>query len=134
MELEGRNYINGEWEATDEMYTKLNPSTGKALGAFPLSGANDVSKAVGLARLTFKKWRKVSRFVRSDYMYKVSQIIERRREELATVISLETGKNYNESIAEVNEALHMAQFAFGSGRYPHGEAVSSEVEDKDSYM
>ena len=28
----------------------------------------------------------------------------------------------------------MAQFAFGSGRYSHGEAVSSEIEDKDSYM
>ena len=28
----------------------------------------------------------------------------------------------------------MAQFAFGSGRYSHGEAVASEVEDKDSYM
>jgi aldehyde dehydrogenase (NAD+) len=67
-------------------------------------------------------------------MYKVAQIIERRREELATVISLETGKNYNESIAEVNEALHMAQFAFSSGRYSHGEAVASEIEDKDSYM
>ena len=67
-------------------------------------------------------------------MNKVAQIIERRREELATVISLETGKNYNESIAEVNEALHMAQFAFGSGRYSHGEAVASEIEDKDAYM
>ena len=28
----------------------------------------------------------------------------------------------------------MAQFAFGSGRGPHGEAVSSEIQDKDAYM
>ena len=69
-----------------------------------------------------------------DYMNKVAQIIERRKEDLAKVISLETGKNYNESVAEVNEALHMAQFAFGSGRYSHGEAVSSEIADKDAYM
>ena len=67
-------------------------------------------------------------------MNRVAQIIERRKEELAKVISLETGKNYNESVAEVNEALHMAQFAFGSGRYSHGEAVSSEIADKDAYM
>ena len=134
MDFEGRNYINGEWEATSEMYAKINPSTGKTQGAFPLTGPSDVGKAVLAAKTAFKKWRKVSRFVRSDYMYKVAQIIERRREELATVISLETGKNYNESIAEVNEALHMAQFAFGSGRYSHGEAVSSEIADKDAYM
>ena len=132
MQFEGRNYIDGQWQATELMYTKINPATGKALGAFPLTGPNEVGAAIDSARKAFEKWRKVSRFVRSDYMYKVAQIIERRREELATVISLETGKNYNESIAEVNEALHMAQFAFGSGRYSHGEAVSSEIQDKDS--
>jgi len=133
-DFEGRNYINGEWRATSGMYTKINPSTGKAQGAFPSSGPSEVSKAVLSARKAFKKWRKVSRFVRSDYLNRVAQIIERDKEKLAKIISLETGKNYNESIAEVNEALHMAQFAFGSGRYSHGEAVSSEIEDKDAYM
>ena len=106
------------------MYTKINPATGKAQGAFPLSCKAEVNKALVSARNAFKKWKKVSRFVRSDYMNKVAQIIERDKEKLAKIISLETGKNYNESIAEVNEALHMAQFAFASGRYSHGEAVS----------
>jgi len=132
--MKGQNYINGKWESTPETYKNINPATGKVLGLFPDTGKEDVIRAIEHARETFLKWRKVSRFVRSDYMNNVAQIIERRREELAKVISLETGKNYNESIAEVNEALHMAQFAFGSGRYPHGEAVASEIEDKDSYM
>jgi len=134
MEFDGRNYINGEWKNIPETYTKLNPCTGEEQGSFPETGKGDVDRAILSARQAFKSWRKVSRFVRSDYMNKVAQIIERRREELATVISLETGKNFNESIAEVNEALHMAQFAFGSGRCSHGEAVSSEIADKDSYM
>ena len=134
MQFEGRNYIDGEWRATPDMYSKINPATGKTQGAFPSSCPSDVSKAVLSARKAFKSWRKVSRFVRSDYMNKVAQLIERDKEKLAAVISLETGKNYNESVAEVNEALHMAQFAFGSGRYSHGEAVSSEIADKDSYM
>jgi len=134
MYFEGKNYINGKWQGARQAYTKLNPATGKPQGSFPLSGHMEVEMATESARNTFLKWKKVSRFVRSDYMYKVAQIIERRREELATVISLETGKNYNESIAEVNEALHMAQFAFSSGRYSHGEAIASEIEDKDCYM
>jgi aldehyde dehydrogenase (NAD+) len=133
-DFEGRNYINGEWRATADMYTKLNPATGKAQGAFPLSNKSEVEKALLSARKAFRTWRKVSRFTRSDYLNKVAQIIERDKEKLAKIISLETGKNYNESVAEVNEALHMAQFAFGSGRYSHGEAVSSEIADKDAYM
>ena len=134
MKMEGKNYINGKWSTTETGYYNINPSTGESLGTFPSSGPMEVEIAVEVARRTFYKWKKVSRFVRSDYMNKVAQIIERRRDELATVISLETGKTFNESIAEVNEALHMAQFAFGSGRYPHGEAVASEIQDKDSYM
>ena len=134
MQYEGKNYIDGEWTNTERMYSKLNPSTGKALGAFPITEKEEVSRALVAARKAFHSWKKVSRFTRSDYLNRVAQIIEKRKEELAKVISLETGKNYNESIAEVNEALHMAQFAFGSGRYSHGEAVSSEIAEKDAYM
>ena len=134
MQYEGKNYIDGEWTNTERMYSKLNPSTGKALGAFPITEKEEVSRALVAARKAFHSWKKVSRFTRSDYLNRVAQIIEKRKEELAKVISLETGKNYNESIAEVNEALHMAQFAFGSGRYSQGEAVSSEIAEKDAYM
>ena len=131
----GKNYINGKWVASDSStYPKLNPSTEEVLGHFPLTNDDTVGEAVALARQKFHEWKKVSRFVRSNYMDNVARILERRKGEVAKVISLETGKNYNESIAEVNEAIHMAQLAFGSGRYPHGEIVSSEVAEKDAYM
>ena len=145
--FEGKNYINGNWDKEIDgvmtrnpfgeqldTYDNVNPATGKSLGRFPKSDAKTVEYAVGAARGAFYSWKRMSRFARSDYMNRVAQIIEKRKEELARVISFETGKNYNESIAEVNEALHMAQFAFGSGRYSHGEAVSSEIADKDAYM
>jgi len=134
-DYEGKNYINGEWiSPEEETYSKVNPATGKYMGIFPKSNQATVRSACLHAREAFHNWRKVSRFVRSDYMNRVASLIEQRKEKLATAISWETGKNYNESIAEVNEALHMAQFAFSSGRYSHGEAVASEIEDKDSYM
>ena len=145
--FEGKNYINGNWDkqidgvitrnpfgSNFKTYSNVNPATGKSLGEFPITDRATVEYAVGAAKKAFEKWKRGSRFARSDYMNRVAQIIERRKEELAKVISLETGKNYNESVAEVNEALHMAQFAFGSGRYSHGEAVSSEIQEKDSYM
>ena len=63
-DFEGRNYINGEWRATADMYTKINPATGKAQGAFPLSCKDEVGKALLSARKAFKTWKKVSRFTR----------------------------------------------------------------------
>tara|TARA_Y100000310_G_C20691159_1_gene822305 strand:- start:2933 stop:4441 length:1509 start_codon:yes stop_codon:yes gene_type:complete len=131
---EGRNYVNGRFVKPDcDYYSNINPATEKSLGDFPQSDY-EAREALNAAREAFPGWRRKSRIERAEYFYKIAQIIERRRKEIATVISLETGKNFNESIAEVNEALHMSQYAFGTGRNPHGEAVASELAEKDSYM
>ena len=131
----GKNYINRNFVNIEgESYEKVNPSTGEVLGTFPKTSATTVDDSILMARKAFKAWKKVSRVKRAELMLKVAEVLERRSKQLATVISLETGKNYNESIAEVNEALHMAQYAFGSGRTPQGEAIASEIADKDSYM
>ena len=131
----GKNYIKREFvNHEEESFEKINPSTEEVLGAFPKTSKETVDDTIATARDTFKLWKKESRVKRAEFMLKVSEIIRRRREELAKVISLETGKSYNESIAEVNEALHMAQYAFGSGRTPQGEAIASEIAEKDSYM
>ena len=131
---EGRNYVEGRFvQPSCEYYSNINPSTGNSLGNFPQSG-EEVKEAVGIAKEALPEWRRKSRIERAEYFYKIAQIIERRRKEMATIISLETGKNFNESIAEVNEALHMAQYAFGSGRTMVGEVVASELAEKDCYM
>ena len=133
----GYNYINGEfvkYKPDTETYKNVNPATGKSLGVFPQSTQEDVSNAYTAARKAFPTWKSMSRVNRAEYLNKVAELVERNKEKLACIISLETGKNYNESIAEVNEALHMAQFAFGSGRTPTGDIVASEIAEKDSYM
>jgi aldehyde dehydrogenase (NAD+) len=130
----GRNFIGGKWYSSEETFNNLNPVDEHVAGVWPQSQLSQVDEAVGHARRTLDSWRSLSRVNRCDYLYKVAKIIERERENLAAAISLETGKNYNESIAEVNEALHMAQYAFGSGRTPHGEALASEIAEKDAYM
>ena len=138
------NYLNGEFihhrigvegaDFTSEEYNNVNPATGEVLGTFPLSTKDEILAAVDSARKAFTMWKSKSRLERAEILNNVAALVEQRREGLAKAISRETGKNYNESIAEVNEALHMAQFAFGSGRTPTGDIVSSELAEKDSYM
>ena len=131
----GKNYIKGNFvNSEEESFEKINPATEEVLGVFPKTSEKTVNDTIALARESFKRWKKESRVKRADFMFKIAQIIERRKDEVAKAVTLETGKSYNESIAEVNEALHMAQYAFGSGRNPQGEAIASEIADKDSYM
>ena len=133
---DGKNYIDGVFveSASDSVFDNGDPCSEETLGIFPNSIPLEIDNAYVAARDAFESWNSIGRVQRAEYLYEVAKLIEERREELATVISLETGKNYNESIAEVNEALHMAQYAFGSGRNPQGEAVASEISEKDSYM
>ena len=133
---EARNYINGEFveSQSSSLFEDLNPSTEESLGTFFNSTNEEVDATYKHARSAFEGWRSLSRVQRAEYLYKVAKLIEERKEYLAEIISWETGKNFNESIAEVNEALHMAQYAFGSGRMPQGEAIASEISEKDSYM
>ena len=130
----GKNYINGVWETEEETYQKINPSTEESLGDFPQSSPETVYRAYASARKAFGAWKRTSRIERAEYFNKIAQIIDVRKDDLARTISLETGKNLNESLAEVIEALHMAQYAFGSGKTPVGEAIASELHEKDSYI
>ena len=133
---EAKNYIDGEFvvSTSESVFENLDPCTETSLGTFFNSTEAEVDKAYDHARASFESWRSISRVQRAEYLYKMARLIEENRHWLAEIISWETGKNFNESIAEVNEALHMAQYAFGSGRTPQGEAIASEISEKDAYM
>jgi aldehyde dehydrogenase (NAD+) len=134
-EHEGKNFIGGQWlENASQWFAKIDPCTEEEMACFPQSSPASVSLACESARVALDGWRKLSRVNRAEYLLRVAKILERDLAKFATAISMETGKNYNESVAEVNEALHMAQYAFGTGRMPHGETLASEIPEKDAYM
>ena len=134
-DYKGKNFIDGMWCDSGSLgISKIDPCTGEEMARFPQSTDCEVADACRLAREAFDGWKNLSRVNRAEYLLRVSQILKRDLEIFAVAISKETGKNYNESIAEVNEALHMAQYAFGSGRTPLGECLASEIPEKDAYM
>lgn len=112
----------------------MNPATEEVIGEFPVGGAKEVEDACAAASSSFDRWRRTSRVIRGDYFHRLARLIEDRRESLTRAISLETGKSLNESLAEVNEALHMTQYVAGQGRMPCGEVIASEIADRDSYV
>lgn len=135
--MEGKNFIAGQFISAKsplsptKTFRKINPSTIEPLGDWPDTGPKQVGKAVEVARNTFPTWRKLSRVKRAEYFDNLCTILKQRQDEIVRVISLETGKNLNESFAEFNESLHMAQYTFSQGREPYGTVVASEIAEKD---
>jgi len=130
----GKNFIGGVWESCDETFEAVNPSSEKVYGIFPQTPKDHVKNAVDVARQASHEWRKLSRVKRGDLFDNLAQLIKRDHESLKKAISVETGKNLNESHAEVIEALHMCQVVAGAGRQPYGECIASELDTKDAYV
>lgn len=130
----GMNYTGGEWHTHVPDFASLNPCDESDLGMFPITAGNDIAEAVDTAQYAFESWRKESRVRRADYFDVLAQLLKRDHDKLTNAISLETGKNLNESSAEVFETLHMCQYAASSGRQPFGEVISSELDTKDAYV
>jgi len=125
------NYVNGNFTRERLDFPKFDPSTEEEIGFFMQTRNEEVAAAVNAARAAFSHWRSLSRIGRAEHFDILAQIIKARKDDIARVISLETGKTLNESMAEVVEALHMVQYTFGKGREPYGEVIASELADRD---
>jgi len=56
-----KNLIGGEWvdAASGETFESTSPANGETIGVFPRSGAEDVDRAVAVAKDAFAEWRLV---------------------------------------------------------------------------
>lgn len=132
--FKGKNYIDGKFcDQVGSNFTAINPSTEEVYGEFPLSLSDVVTEAVKVARKAQIYWSTTSRIYRADLFDKLAHILKGNHAKIRDAISIETGKNLNESHAEVIEMLHMCQVVAGSGRQPCGEIYASELPTKDAY-
>jgi aldehyde dehydrogenase (NAD+) len=127
-----RNYIAGEWVPAAEGATteNRNPATGAVVGLFPRSGQADVDRAVAAARTAFASWRTYPAPRRGEVLYRVGEILARRKEEIARSMTEEMGKVLVETRGDVQEGIDMAYYMAGEGRRLFGQVVPAELPNK----
>lgn len=121
------NYIKGEWVSsnTNKTYPSLNPSNKEVLGYFQESNEQDVDLAIQAAEEAFPNWAKTAAPTRGDVLFKLIQLLEEQKEELATIITKEVGKSFREANGEVKKTIEaMKQFS-GEATRMTGETVPS---------
>ena len=89
----------------------IDPSTGEEIGRAPLMDASEVAAAVSRARAAQPAWAKLSYEERGRYILRAREIVLDRLEEIAKLISRETGKPVTEAIAmEVVPTLDLMHY------------------------
>jgi acyl-CoA reductase-like NAD-dependent aldehyde dehydrogenase len=129
------NYIGGRWQParSGATFESTDPATGEVLGVCARSGIEDVADAVAAAKEAFPHWRKVPAPRRAEILFRAAEILVRRKEELARLMTQEMGKVLLESRGDVQEAIDMTYFIAGEGRRLHGYTTPSEMPNKAAY-
>lgn len=107
-------FIGGSWVESDstEQIAVVSPSTGRLLASVPHASATDVNRAVESARKAWDAWRLTAPFERAAACHRIADRILARKEEIATIISLEQGKPYfAEALPEVEETAENFRIA-----------------------
>jgi malonate-semialdehyde dehydrogenase (acetylating)/methylmalonate-semialdehyde dehydrogenase len=109
------NFIGGEWvetEATDTQEVR-NPATDEVVTRVPLSGASDVDAAVRAAEAAFPAWRSTPPQERVRSFFKLRQLLDEHRDELARLIVTEMGKTLEDAAGEVQRGIENVETACG---------------------
>ncbi|HEY1403548.1 MAG TPA: betaine-aldehyde dehydrogenase [Pyrinomonadaceae bacterium] len=94
-------FIDGQWVDAEsgKTFASPNPSTGETLAEVAEADKADVDKAVAAARRAFEgKWSRMSARDRGRLLYKLSQLIEAKSQELAALETSDNGKPIKESM------------------------------------
>jgi alpha-ketoglutaric semialdehyde dehydrogenase len=127
-----QNYIAGAWSdaSSGETFESTSPANGEAIGTFPLSGEEDVNRAVAAAKAAFEEWRLVPAPRRGEILFRFGELLKEQKEDLAQLMAHEMGKVLAEARGDVQEAIDMAYYMGGEGRRLFGQTTPSELKDK----
>ena len=120
------NYIHGAWtksSGTTHLDVK-NPATGATLARVPLSTAGDVDDAVKAAQAAFPAWSATPPVQRARYLFKLKQVFEEHREEVAAICTSEHGKTLVESRNDFGRGIENVEHAAGIPTLLMGQALS----------
>nr|QDA77030.1 acylating methylmalonate-semialdehyde dehydrogenase [Jahnella sp. MSr9139] len=109
------NYIGGSWVRSSgtTLLDVKNPATGEVLAQVPLSTAGDVDQAVQAAKAAFPAWRATPPAVRARYLFKLREIFDGRRDEIAAICTSEHGKTLSESRNDFGRGVENVEHAAG---------------------
>ncbi|GAA1622701.1 gamma-aminobutyraldehyde dehydrogenase [Actinoplanes couchii] len=131
------NLIGGEAVAPAEgRYEDLiDPSTGEVFASAPVSGAEDVDRAMTAAAAAFPQWRDTTPADRQRALLKFADAIEARADELVAAESRNTGKPLGLTASEeLPPAVDHLRFFAGAARVLEGRSAGQYLNGFESYV
>ncbi len=132
-----QNFIAGEFVDPAEGRTEdvISPATDEVIAQAPLSSAEDVDRAVGVARAAFEPWSRTVPRERAEALLGIADAMEDRAEELADLESADAGKPRKAFLEEeLPLCVDTLRFFAGAGRLLEGKSAGEYVANRTSLI
>jgi len=124
-------YIDGTWRAARKGGTRevINPATEEAVGTIPVADTEDLDDALAAADRGFKKWRRTPAWERSAILRRTADLMRERVEEIARIMSIETGKPLVEARAETQASADQFEWYSEEAKRIYGQTIEGRAPD-----
>jgi malonate-semialdehyde dehydrogenase (acetylating)/methylmalonate-semialdehyde dehydrogenase len=99
----------------------FNPASGEQTGEVGLASVEEVDSAVAVAKDAFPEWRATSLSKRAEVMFRLRELVDANRKEIASRLTAEHGKVLSDALGEVARGLENVEYACGIPQLLKGE-------------
>ena len=123
-------YLNGEFVASEPAWDVVNPANGEPFAKISTIDRSRLATAIADAHAAFAGWRQTTAKARGECLRRTAAELERRRDEIARLISGENGKPLAQSLGEVGMAVDHLQWFAEEGRRAYGRVIPPQADGK----
>ncbi len=116
-------YINGKFIKSKHTFDVVNPATGKVIASLPDLKVVDCTKAIIDADKAWKSWKNTTVLERCNIVRKWYDLIQYYKDDLAEIMTLESGKPLSESRVEVDYGSSFVEWFSEEGKRAYGETI-----------
>ena len=122
-------YINGKFheQKYNKYFNVYNPMDSSLIGTLPSLDVNDTNNVCDIAMKSWKSYKQTTGIERSKYLMKMCNLMDKYSNDLASIITLESGKPFNEAKGEVAYAKSFFEFYAEEAKRVKGEILTSPV-------
>jgi malonate-semialdehyde dehydrogenase (acetylating)/methylmalonate-semialdehyde dehydrogenase len=130
--------IDGEFVGSEgnESIPVTNPATQDVLAELPFATRAEIDRAVASAKSAFATWREVPTPERARLMLRYQDLLKKHHDEVAKILSLETGKTFADAQGDVWRGIEVVEHACNISSLMMGETVENVARriDTQSYV
>lgn len=125
----GSAYLGSQRFDSGEKIEVISPNDSQIFASISHGKPDVINQIISSTKTEFYHWRTIPAPQRGELIRLFADKARAAKQQLATIISLEAGKPFQESLGEVQELIDVCDFAVGLSRQLYGLTIATERPD-----